>query len=381
MTGREKMEAALSEKGTRDIPVVIPYDGIFIRDHWDEITSHPWWIVHESSVDRQLAWWTDVIEAIGQDWYFVPSMGAREWRAKLVIQERAEGVFRVNRETGQEERLLKPEIGGWPAPGAVKQDTVQQTPDSVEELDRRIGIAQDFDGKSARESGRYDLAEALAQGPARDLFPMRFVNSPLWLCYGLWGFEGMMMMLADRPELIHHACKRHLAHCLHAVEEAGYVGARGVWIEECMTDMISPAAFAEFNVPYLKHLVECIRNAGLKSIYYFCGSPVGKWDRLFEIGADALSLEEGKKTFAIDIEDVARRADGRVTLLGNLDAIGVLHQGSEEELKSEIRRQIDAGRKNGGRFIMSLGSPVTPETPASRVRQYCELARSLGRTD
>ena len=37
-----------------------------------------------------------------------------------------------------------------------------------------------------------------------------------------------------------------------------------------------------------------------------------------------------------------------------------------------------AGRKNGGRFVMSLGSPVTPETPVARVRLYTDLVHELG---
>jgi len=46
-------------------------------------------------------------------------------------------------------------------------------------------------------------------------------------------------------------------------------------------------------------------------------------------------------------------------------------------LRAEIARQITAGRRNGSRFIMSLGSPVTPGTPVVRVRRYCELVREL----
>ena len=76
--------------------------------------------------------------------------------------------------------------------------------------------------------------------------------------------------------------------------------------------------------------------------------------------------------------DVVARLRGRCTVLGNLASIGVLQDGTEEELRAEIQRQIAAGRRNGSRFIMSLGSPPTPATSAERVRLYCDLARELG---
>ena len=145
-----------------------------------------------------------------------------------------------------------------------------------------------------------------------------------------------------------------------------------------MTDMVSPEAFARLNVPYVRALCDEIRSLDLHAIHYFCGNPAGKWEMLLDCGADALALEEGKKGFEIDIERVVERVAGRRVLLGNLDAIGVLQDGSEEQLRAEVGRQIAAGRRNGSRFIMSVGSPVTPGTPPERVRLMCDLAHKLG---
>ena len=65
-------------------------------------------------------------------------------------------------------------------------------------------------------------------------------------------------------------------------------------------------------------------------------------------------------------------------VLGNLDAINLLPKATEGELAAEITRQVAAGRRNGSRFIMSIGSPVTPGTPVSRVRRYCDLTHEIG---
>ncbi len=70
--------------------------------------------------------------------------------------------------------------------------------------------------------------------------------------------------------------------------------------------------------------------------------------------------------------------NGRCALLGNLDAVGILQNGTEDALKTEIKRQIAAGRRNKSRFIMSTGSPPTPGTPVERVRLYHDLVHELG---
>jgi uroporphyrinogen-III decarboxylase len=161
------------------------------------------------------------------------------------------------------------------------------------------------------------------------------------------------------------------------VRDAAAHGTAGIWIEECMTDMVSPRAFESLHLPHLRTIVAEIRAAGMKSIYYYCGDPAGKWDLLFAAGADALSLEESKKGFTIEIGEVVERAGGRCAVLGNLDAIGLLPNGTEAQLRAELQRQIEAGRRSGGRFVMSLGSPVTPGTTVERVRRYCDMVHEL----
>jgi len=115
----------------------------------------------------------------------------------------------------------------------------------------------------------------------------------------------------------------------------------------------------------------------MRSVYYYCGDPNDRFDEILATGADALHFEEGKKGFTIDINDVARRVDGRHVVFGNLDAIGILEHGSEGMLRSAIRRQLDAGHRNGNRFVMSTGSPITPGTPVERVRRYTDLVRGF----
>ena len=132
------------------------------------------------------------------------------------------------------------------------------------------------------------------------------ITHPVWSLYNVFGYENMMIMLGQSPDLASHAAQRILENTLQHISMIAALGAAAVWIEECLTDMISPDAFARLNLPVLRELVETIRATGMHSIYYFCGNPTGKWELLLEAGADALSLEESKKGFTIDIEQVVR---------------------------------------------------------------------------
>jgi hypothetical protein len=378
MTGRENMAAALGAGGAEEIPAVICYEGIYIRDHWDQLSSRPWWHLHSYRLDQQLQWRREYHAKTPCDWFQVPAFPPREIREATVIHQRPDGVYRINRRTGAEERLRPPVIGGWDRPGARRAAALPPPPETAEEVDAAIPAPEPFHADEFVAAGCADLATALLDELGGRRAPAGQVSSPFWQCYGDWGFEGLMTLVADRPELALRASRRHLAHDLQQARRCAALGARIIWIEECLTDLIRPATFAEMNAPLVGALVEEIRRLGMKSVYYYCGDPSDRWELLFSAGADALALEESKKGFTIDVEQAIERAAGRCALFGNLDAIGLLEHGSEDALRAEIARQIAAGRRSGGRFVMSLGSPVTPGTPVHRLRRYLDIAHELG---
>ena len=380
MTGREKIEAALSPRGTREFAAVFCYEGIYVRDHWAQATALPWWYQFAPDVQRQAAWRRQMLARTQQDWFALPLCPSRRQRESLAIELEGRAAFLADRRTGRRRRLAEPTVGGWSPAGGPHSVHPVRPPQSPAEIDRLLPIARQFDPAAVVADGRADLAARLLEEHGATLYPIAQVSAPTWGCYGLWGFEGMMTLVATRPELIEHACRRLLARAICQVHQAAALGAAGIWVEDCLTDLIGPEAFERLNVPFVRALVGAIRAAGLRSIYYFCGDPAGKWDHLLAVGADALALEESKKGFSIDIEDVVERAGGRCAVLGNLDAIGILQNGSDQQLRAEIARQLAAGRRNRGRFLMSVGSPITPPTPVERVRRYCRLVRELSAT-
>jgi hypothetical protein len=375
MNGREKMLAAFAPEGTPEIPAVICYEDIFIRDHWAQLSSRPWWARLVPDIATQSAWRREVEEVIGQDWFLLPEGASYAERANVAIVTRGDAAYRLDRRTGAQQRLAPPQVSGWSGRdvASVHPDQLPQTPDEVD-----AWIIDPHTGDYGLTDGRADLAQHILGDWGATRFPLGYVAGPLWTCYYMWGFEGMMLHLVDKPALVHYAVQRFAEYSIGQIRTAARLGALGLWIEDCMTDMISPQHYRTFNLPYLRQMTDEIRAAGMRGIHYFCGNPAGKWNLLLDTGADALALEESKKGFAIDVADVVERVDGRMVVLGNLDSMRILERAGDDALRAEIARQIDAGRRNRSRFIMSLGSPVTPDTPASRVRRYCDLTHQLG---
>ncbi|MHC4076010.1 MAG: uroporphyrinogen decarboxylase family protein [Planctomycetota bacterium] len=381
MNGREKIEAAFTSEGTSEIPAVICYERLVIRDHWQQLSDCPWWYWYSPNIKQQLQWRAKSINAIGQDWFSLWSFYDKS-QQQQIIEVRDGDAFLVNKSTGEEKKLAKLKTSGQA--NLLHSCDFPQTKEAIDCCIKQwhynkgsefLKPTIDFDRpqKNLYLNGRGDLALALNAQFGRELFSLYHISSPLWSCFPIFGFENTMMHLAANPESIRHACSRNLEIAVQEINFAKKIGAKAIWIEECMTDSISPVSYKEMNLPFLRQLTDQIRSSGLKSIYYYCGNPADKWDLIMDSGADALSFEESKKSFSIDIEEVISRVKGKFVVLGNLDAVGVMQDGTEEQVKIEVKRQIATGRKNNSRFIMSLGSPVTPATPISKIRRYCDL--------
>ena len=376
MTAREKILKAFDAGGTRHAAAVTSYDCIFIRDNWFDLTDVPWWFAYSGDIEKEIRWAGDYREKSGLEWLNIGRCPSRSERSRQRFDRRSGGVWVVDRETGDERRLTEPVPGGTNTECAVSTHTdINSLPSTTEEIDRLIPLAPEFERQRFLEEGRNDTAAAIAG--ALDVSLYGSVGSPVWSLYGRLGYEALMVFLATEPELASYAASRIFTNARQTIQMISALGAGAVWIEECLTDQINPELFRQVSIPALQLCTREIRTCGMKSIYYFCGNPGDRLDAILEAGADAVHFEESKKGFTIDIEDIVQFIDGRCTVFGNLDSIGLLPNGDEQDLRQEISRQLEAGRRNGGRFVMSTGSPITPETPVERVRLYTDLVREL----
>ncbi len=369
MTARDKILAAFAPDGTAEIGAVASYDGIFIRDHYAALTQVPWW---DRSRAAELA--ADFARASGLEWFAVGPCASREERARQRYEQRADGVWCIDSRTGRETHLQPPTSGGTNTECATSRHTdLDALPVTEKDIDALIPRQPDFDRNAFLAEGRHEGVVAIRG--AVDLFLYSHIASPLWSLYGLLGYEGMMVFMAQDRDLALYAGRRILANTVQQIRMIAALGVDAVWIEECLTDQIRPDLFRALNEPLVRECVHEIRACGLKSIYYYCGNPHDRLDAILATGADALHFEESKKGFRIDIADIVTKVDRRCVVFGNLDAIGILEKGFDEELRAAVRRQFAAGRLNGNRFVMSTGSPITPQTSVARVRHYADLVR------
>ena len=183
-------------------------------------------------------------------------------------------------------------------------------------------------------------------------------------------------MLIEEPELVDYLCERILAQNLETIRCLAAAGGDAIYIDDATatSDMVSPAMYERFSLPYMQAMVGEIHRLKHKAIVIYFGGIMDRLELIAATGAGGLSYEASMKGFVNDTAEIARRIGDRMTLFSNIGPVRVLQNGSDTQLEAEVRREVEAGRAARG-FIVSTASPITPSTPLARVQRFLDLGR------
>jgi hypothetical protein len=314
------------------------------------------------------------------DWMEVPAGTTRAWAERTDIVRDASRLYFEDRQSGARSPLDVITLYGDP-------DMSGQLPSLTDIHDNRVGYRSPAEidaqvpidpAEVLLKNGSWDLPALVTADYGSEYFIAAIAASPFSDAYNHLGFEGLMLSQQEQPELLHYLLERLLAQGREALTAWTATGIHGIFAEETFSgaDMISPKNYDRFVFAYNARYFRQIRQAGLLSIHYVCGDVMPRLPRLLELEIDAVAVEESKKGFQLEIEDVIERVNGRCAVFGNIDAVKLGLNASLEAMAAETTRQVHAGTCAKG-FVASTGSPFPHDTNPRLIDTLVSTAHSL----
>jgi hypothetical protein len=226
--------------------------------------------------------------------------------------------------------------------------------------------------------GCFDLSRELIKRFRAEKFVYGRVQVPYGALFGSWQDIGeALIMLKLDPDRAKRLIDDSLPRRLEEVQAWKEVGVDGLWLGQwmCSADLISEAHYLQFIYEADRALVEAVKDAGLIPIYHFCGDVHPRLKHLRNLKPVMFGVEEPKKGFDIQVSRVREEMGPDVCLLGNVDAYGVVERGTPEAWAAEVERQITGGGPR--HFVVSIGSPITHDTPPEQLRDFIQTARGV----
>ncbi len=383
MTPKERMRAALKGERPDVVPAAPSYLGLFRayaekRYYVEQYRTRTkgakrYAVDHDEDVEFRANAIYRAYEMFAEkpDCIEVTPGPARDWAARTEIVIEDDRLWYLDTVSGDRREMLS---SPFPTgsdylygnlPSGDRQDVWDQSEliqnrDVIDMLVRLVPLEE------LQEQGVFDLPKKVARENS-ERFTIVYDSSPYTAAY-LLGFQGMMLAFYDNPDNLKYFIGRILEQrkpILRGYAEAGY---DGMYVEEIFSgaDIISPALYDEFVFPFNAEYFRTARALGLLTAYYVCGNPMPLIPKILQLSCDAIAFEEGKKNFTIEVEEVVARAGNEKCVFGNIDAPHFGLHATPDEVRAEVRRQIDAGLKAKG-FVVSTGSPLPLQTPLTNI--------------
>ncbi|XP_057474520.1 uroporphyrinogen decarboxylase, chloroplastic-like isoform X2 [Actinidia eriantha] len=202
-----------------------------------------------------------------------------------------------------------------------------------------------------------------------------FVGAPFTLAsYVVEGgsskhFTKIKRLAFSQPKVLHALLQKFATSMAKYIQFQANSGAQAVQIFDSWATVLSPVDFEEFSMPYLKQIVDTVKQThpDLPLILYASGSG-GLLERLPLTGVDVVSLD-----WTVDMAEGRRRLGPGMAVQGNVDP-GVLF-GSKEFITNRI---TDTVRKAGNsKHILNLGHGIKVGTAEENVAHFFEVAQGI----
>ena len=181
-----------------------------------------------------------------------------------------------------------------------------------------------------------------------------------------------MMMMFDNPQLLTDTMKFYVDLQLQFGVEQRKAGADALWYGDCnaSSHLMSLDHYREFAAPMLKELALAYRENDILTILHASEENAEYVEFMGDLGVDFVSVGPGG-----DIEECSRRLKGKCGVTGNVDPIGVLMNGTPDDVRAQTRAIIENVSVRGGHLINS-GEMVPRDCPEENIRAYVETVHA-----
>ena len=211
-----------------------------------------------------------------------------------------------------------------------------------------------------------------------------WANRILWTGIELVGLEKFMVMLSEKPDLVHALFMR--------ITDYYYeVGARSYPLVRGKLDIVSHGSdfgtqldlwmslpmWREFVKPYFARLFALAKENGFRVYLHSDGAIRKAIPDLIEIGLDVLNpIQVGAA--GMDPAGLKRDFGDRLCFHGSVDVQKTLPFGTTEEVRREVIDRLQTLGPGGG-FILSCSHSLLPDVPLQNIETMYDTAYRAGR--
>jgi len=231
-----------------------------------------------------------------------------------------------------------------------------------------LRLAMPDPSAAPRMSDRVEAVRLLRQRAGREKLVEGWVEGPCAMSADLRGLNTLMLDFFDDPAFVRDLLAFVVAMELRFARAQVEAGADLIGVGDAASSLIGPRLFFDFIEPFERQLVAGIQAMGVRVRLHICGKTRQIFPGMARVGADIVDLD-----FLAPIDEARARMGPRQVLLGNIDPVRTLRDGTPETVTAAI---AECHRQAGPRYIVGAGCEVPRGTPDANLLALTRYAQT-----
>lgn len=219
-----------------------------------------------------------------------------------------------------------------------------------------------------RMAGRVEAVRLMAGRVGGERVVEGWVEGPCAMGADLRGLNNLMLDFFDDAEFVRDLFRFAVEMEFETARAQIEAGAEIVGVGDAAASLVGPKLYSEFVLPYESELVRRIQETGARVRLHICGRTRKIYRGMAQTGAAIVDLD-----FLAPVDEARAEMGPEQVLLGNLDPVRVMQNGTPEEIEAGFAR---CHREAGPRYIVGAGCEVPVDTPEENLRAAARYAQT-----
>jgi len=199
------------------------------------------------------------------------------------------------------------------------------------------------------------------------LFRLALAGGPFSMAAILAGVEELAKKTIRDPEFVERLVEFCTDISILAAQMLVSAGANIIYIGDPTGGLLSREQYERFAAPYTKRVVDSV---DCPVVLHVCGKSTHIIEAMCATGVQGISVDT-----LVDLPSIVSKVPSDVAIIGNLDPVGPLLNGTPEETVSATKEILDTMR-DVPNYMFSAGCEVALETPLENIQAMIQTVKA-----
>ena len=246
---------------------------------------------------------------------------------------------------------------------------------NLDDLDQKLDLSKIERRNDPWSQMNYEMAQMILDKHGEEVGVSLSTPGPITAASSLYPIEKLLRATRKAPERVHKLL-RFSTDAIMLLAKEFMDGGVGISLCDPVASgtILNEKTYREFVLPYTKEIIDFIHGYGKSVTYHVCGNTTALTESMVETGCNVLSIDN-----RVSLEDTKKRVGDQIVLMGNVDPISVMMQGTVEDVDKAVKQCFLEGWDNPRGYLLSTGCGIPIDSPVENIDALMAAGRKYGK--